>query len=217
MGLHREVWTPTWREVANCAALVEAREWNDEGAIALVDNLMAFGVTNYAEEEFFCGTYMRNYCSREFWSGARWEGPITTGPLASLEPMFEWYGGGCSNIRQCKAYGTEDNALHAEEPDSYSLFAYRLGATFWDLWHETGEGYYNHHEFKTAEIVNSDDQSALTVRQQMWLTINAATEEENRTFWKERNPKCPISPTWSSEPVELEAIFSMLSQHTLML
>ena len=90
MGLHNQIWAPFWRELTNCAALVEARNWDDESPIALMDNLMAYGASQYDEEEFFCGTYMRNYCSREFWSGTRWERPINRGPLTAMEPLFEW-------------------------------------------------------------------------------------------------------------------------------
>ena len=110
-----------------------------------------------------------------------------------------------------------DNPLHGEEPDGYSLLSYRLGATFWDLWHDGPEGLYNKREFRDAETVPIEGRDLLTDNQRLWLDINAASVQANKEFWQERNPKCPISPTWSSEPVELEVIYSMLSQHTLML
>lgn len=187
MGLHSQIWRPVWT-LDTINAMLDERRWRDDAPVTVENNLLHFHPGQYEEEAIYCGNYMRNYISREFWVGARWE-PYPTEELLQGITSFEWYDGGCTAPGTC--FGTSDARLHVAmqhdvKPDEHALKVYFVARKYYDLWRESGLSL---HTALTRVAETEPDTQA-------WLdNVWQVNEAEALEFWRKENPQCPISPT----------------------
>jgi hypothetical protein len=187
MGLHSCKPKIFW-ELDTINAFLDAKHYRTDGPVTVEPNRLIWHASEENDEETFCGTAMRNFCSREFWYFVRWEPPYTHELLAD-NTSFEWYSGGCSNPRECT---TETPTLHEDTPDLYSLLIWATAIRFWEEYinQDPAEAHGVAHltALEQNERLNGDGTFAVTT---VWRET-----PEHLALWKELNPRCPISPTW---------------------
>ena len=191
MGLHTMVWTPTWT-FDRIDAFFEERHYREEGTVDFAENFLVFGETEYEDRQEFCGTYLRNYVSREFWTFSRWD-PFPRHPLLQGFTSFDWYGGGCSNTDICYANAVDDyNLYHLNEPDVHSMRFYKVAVEMYATWKADGGSIQDIMNRNIPEVDRNDHSAYEEWQRRVWDEPAGVVQK----FWQERNPKCPINPTW---------------------